>query len=396
MRSLKEPRRESVAGAEADPVPDDLSRKIMSQARAQQEEVQSEELAERRAAPRVDDDDDDDDGYDEIDDENGWEDDVEELDAADEALLQRLMPADVASRRTLAEYITEKLEEHKAASSAVEVATVPPSTPVLADKVKDTYAAIGELLGRYRSGKLPKAFKIVPRLNNWEDILFLTQPQHWSPQACAAATRLFASSLNPRMAQRFYALILLPAALDDIEANKKLNYHYYMALKKATYKPAAFFKGIVLPMCEQRCSLQQAAIVCSVLAKVSLPAVHCAVTLVKLTEMPLSGASVLFMRTLLMKKYALPYQVLDAVADHFVGFADVDHDMPVLWHQSVLLLAQHYKTELTRDQKERFKVLLRKKAHPQITPEIRRELFTSVSRGEPLVPEVEMEMVPDS
>ena len=60
--------------------------------------------------------------------------------------------------------------------------------------------------------------------------------------AMRAATRIFASNLNPKMAQRFYALVLLPTVRDDINANKRLNYHYYMALKKALYKPAAFFK----------------------------------------------------------------------------------------------------------------------------------------------------------
>lgn len=32
--------------------------------------------------------------------------------------------------------------------------------------------------------------------------------------------------------------------------SRKLNYHLYQALKKAMYKPAAFFKGILLPLCE--------------------------------------------------------------------------------------------------------------------------------------------------
>jgi hypothetical protein len=36
--------------------------------------------------------------------------------------------------------------------------------------------------------------------------------------------------------QRFYSLVLLPAVRDDIQANRKLNYHLYMALKKALFK----------------------------------------------------------------------------------------------------------------------------------------------------------------
>lgn len=50
----------------------------------------------------------------------------------------------------------------------------------------------------------------------------------------------------------FFALVLLPAVRDDIRANKRLNYHLYQALKKSLYKPAAFFKGVLIPLCEVR------------------------------------------------------------------------------------------------------------------------------------------------
>lgn len=387
----------------------------MREARAQQEEFEAEaqgsQLAARRSASAakgfdddVDSDMDDGEGLGFGGEDGEEEEEMEEVevDEADEALLARLMPSETGARRTLADVIMEKLAEHtgEAAAGTAGVAgaggaggggsAAAGGAEPLPDKVVQVYSSIGELLRRYRAGKLPKAFKIVPRLTNWEDVLFLTQPQGWSPQACAAATRIFASSLNPRMAQRFYALVLLPAVLDDIDANKRLNYHYYMALKKAVYKPAAFFKGIVLPMCEERCSLLHAMIVCSVLGKVSVPAMHSSVTLLKLTEMPLSGASILFMRTLLMKKYALPYRVVDALADYFAGFHDVDHELPVIWHQSLLVFAQHYKLELTQEQKEDLKPVLRKHTHQQITPEIRHELFTSACRGDPYIPEVDM------
>ena len=60
-----------------------------------------------------------------------------------------------------------------------------------------------------------------------QDILYLTRPDKWTPQAMFAATKIFASNLNPRMAQRFYNLVLLDAVRADILENKKLNYHYY-------------------------------------------------------------------------------------------------------------------------------------------------------------------------
>ena len=100
-----------------------------------------------------------------------------------------------------------------------------------------------------------------------------------------AATRIFASNLNPQMAQRFYALVLFPAMRDDIMDNGKLNYHYYMALKKAIYKPSAFMKGILLPLCDSGdCTLKEAAIVGSVLAKVSIPMMHCAAAMLKMVR----------------------------------------------------------------------------------------------------------------
>ena len=31
---------------------------------------------------------------------------------------------------------------------------------------------VGEILKKYRSGKLPKAFKVIPSLTNWEEVSF--------------------------------------------------------------------------------------------------------------------------------------------------------------------------------------------------------------------------------
>jgi essential nuclear protein 1 len=63
------------------------------------------------------------------------------------------------------------------------------------------------------------------------------------------AVTLFSTSLNARLVQRFYHLILLPRVRGDIAKHKKLNYHLYQALGKALFKPDAFFKGILLPLC---------------------------------------------------------------------------------------------------------------------------------------------------
>ena len=50
-------------------------------------------------------------------------------------------------------------------------------------EVVEVYASVGKILKTYTSGKLPKAFKILPVLRNWEEVLYVTKPEEWSPCA---------------------------------------------------------------------------------------------------------------------------------------------------------------------------------------------------------------------
>lgn len=132
--------------------------------------------------------------------------------------------------------------------------------------------------------------------------------------------------------------MLLPRVREEIAERKKLSFHLYASLKKALYKPEAWFRGILLPLCESRtCTIQEANILGSLLAKTSIPVVHSAAAMLKITQLPYSGArrphrvwgwaaqltppistspttagaSSLFLRILIDKKYALPYMVID-------------------------------------------------------------------------------------
>lgn len=227
------------------------------------------------------------------------------------------------ARRTIADIIMEKLTEKKTELQSQlggddDDNRSQQPMPELDERVVKVYTQLKEILQKYRSGKLPKAFKILPSLSNWEHILYLTDPDSWSAAAIYQATRIFASNLNAKMAQRFFSLALLPRIRDDIAEYKRLNFHLYMALKKALFKPAAFFKGILLPLCESRnCTLREAIIIGSILAKKSIPMLHSAAALLKIAEMEYSGANSIFIRILLDKKYALPYRVIDAVVFHF-------------------------------------------------------------------------------
>jgi essential nuclear protein 1 len=89
-------------------------------------------------------------------------------------------------------------------------------------KVVAAYKKLGIVLRSYRSGKLPKAFKVIPMVSNWEELLFLTTPDRWSRHAVYEATKIFASNLNAKMAQRFYSVVLLPSVRKNIAQYKKL------------------------------------------------------------------------------------------------------------------------------------------------------------------------------
>ena len=323
-----------------------------------------------------------------------------ELDEEDEQALNAFMNPFGGQQRSLADMILEKIhdkeaEEQGAALEMLEddederqkkAAMLEEFAPEgIDEKVLQVYRKVGDLLKRYTTGKFPKAFKIIPALSNWEEVLWLTRPDTWSPHAMFQATRLFASNLNEHMAQRFYVLVLLPRVRDDIQEHKRLHHALYQALRKATFKPGAWFKGILLPLCESKtCTLREAVVLSSVLAKTSVPALHSAAVLMKLSELEYAGTTSFFIRVLLDKKYALPYRVVDALVENFLRFSNEDRTLPVVWHQSFLCFVQRYKHELSKEQKKRLsKLASAHQNHYLISPEIVRELANSdTSRGD--------------
>lgn len=192
-------------------------------------------------------------------------------------------------------------------------------------KVIATYKKLGVVMKTYRSGKLPKAFKVIPLVANWEELLFLTSPHTWSPNATYEATKIFASNLNGKMVQRFYSLVLLENVRDNISKFKKLNCHLYRAVKKAIFKTSAFFRGFLLPLAEDA-SAREAVIIGSILSKCSINNLDAAAAIMKLTHMDYEVGSGFFIKTLLAKKYALPTQVINAMIGFFIKFADEGFD----------------------------------------------------------------------
>ncbi|KAK9174359.1 Bystin family protein [Cryptosporidium meleagridis] len=274
------------------------------------------------------------------------------------------------------------------------------------EKVIQVYTSIGEWLTKYKSGKLPKAFSIIPKLENWEEVVFLTDPHNWSPNAMNEAVKIFSSNLSPKDSLKFYSKILYPTIRTNISQNYgKLNYHYYQALKKAMFKPAAWFKGILLPLAEdETCTIKEAIIIGSILSKVSIPVLHTAAAIIKLSQIKVwNTCQTHFIMVLLCKKYSMPKKVIDELVDNFTKFdqkslhyndssplfshnninlnstsVQTNSILPVTWHKTLLVFVQRYKYEFSSDQINRLNDLVKNQYHYLISPEIIRELSHSL------------------
>ena len=89
-----------------------------------------------------------------------------------------------------------------------------------------------------------------------------------------------------------------------------------MAVKKSMFKTGPFFKGFLLPLCEQA-TTRDAIIIGSILQKMSINPLDVAAALMKMTTMEYKLGNGYFLKVLLGKKYTLPTMVLDAVIDYF-------------------------------------------------------------------------------
>ncbi|CAL1284749.1 unnamed protein product [Larinioides sclopetarius] len=386
-----------------------LTQKILTEARKQLEDVEEEvglgsickQLQTSHLFAGLPD---ENDGVDFPEDENapGDESPEEEIDEETKKAVETFMPDDPDKKSALVDLLKEKLTEKRTEintiysgnsliiwvifkkfwENTVHVHLVLTDAGSLRgeelEKFTVIYKGVGQVLSKYRSGKIPKAFKAIPKFANWEQLLYLTDPDNWTAAAMFQATRLFSSGMKSEMAQRFYNLILLPRLRDDVAQCKKLNDHLYRALKKALFKPRAFFKGIIIPLCESgTCSLREATIFGSILAKCSIPSIHSSVALLYISKMPYSGANCIFMRVLIEKKYALPYLAIDGIVDYFLRFMKDDSALPLLWHQCLLTFVQIYKNDLSQDQQRELLKLLKVQNHPLVSLEIRKELLSA-------------------
>ncbi|GBF87629.1 bystin [Raphidocelis subcapitata] len=313
--------------------------------------------------------------------------DDEGVTAEEEAALAAFMPPAegqghaAGGQKSLSELIAARIRENQAARG-VDVLPGPGDAPVpegLDERVVEVYRGVGQLLSRYTTGKVRAALRVLCVLRVLRVLRVLCVLRVL--RVLYAATKMFVSNLNARLAQRFLALVLLPAVRRDVADNRRLHFALFQALRKATYKPGAFYKGLLLPLCASRsCTLREAVIFTSVLRRSSLPVLHSAAALLRLAQLEYCGTTSFFIRVLLDKKYALPYKVVDALVQHFLRFEDDERAMPVVWHQTLLCFVQRYKHEVREADRDALRRLCGAQRHYQVTPEVLRELEHSAPR----------------
>jgi essential nuclear protein 1 len=373
-------------------MPPKMTSKLLAMAR--QERMEADDDIRRGADPPMDDGDE----YEDIDDEEDYDEELEfddhtsaatdmsdmdpqvpELDPAEAAALAQFQPHSSMQCRTLADIILAKINEQKMKKDG-DIDADEDGEEVLDKRIVRVYRTVGKLLKTYTAGRLPKAFKVLPRLQNWEDLLWLTKPHEWSAHSLYAATRLFASGLNEKMAQRYYYAFLLPsvtAAMETPRSEAKMILHpmRYNAVKKALFKPAAFIKGFLIPMCEDDgVTVQQALVIGTILHKCTIPAIPAAVALVKIAQMPFSPTRAVIMRSIVDKRLSLPFQAVDAMVKYFYDSLKDDRTMPVLWHQCLLTFLTKYGHEMVSQQFTQIRDVCHKHYHIGVTPDIHREL----------------------
>ena len=87
---------------------------------------------------------------------------------AEEAIVSQFLKTDGTQMKSLADIIIEKIREKGAAPSSSSTTESSVNKVSIPAKVVEVFSAVGKMLQHYRSGKLPKALKMLPHLKHWE------------------------------------------------------------------------------------------------------------------------------------------------------------------------------------------------------------------------------------
>lgn len=225
------------------------------------------------------------------------------------------------------------------------------SDQTLADVLQHT----GLLLSKYKSGALPKILKNIPASPSWEPIVEVMNPIAWTPHAIQVVTKLFISQLPEDQAYLYDKNVLLEQVKESLRHNKKLPVHIFDALGKATYKPRAFYKGIVFPLANIDAHVIIVKAVASILKKSSIPVQISAPALLKLLEIPYNGAASAFIGSLIEKGYALPITVIEELVKYYerTAYEYKQQQLPLVFHAGLLAFVKKYNAAMTGEQQLR-------------------------------------------
>merc|ERR1712141_178782 len=163
-----------------------LSKQILTQARLQMQDLQREsdggssEVSKKlpKLGDNMDSDEEDDVedeiGASEADDyDKSFSNDIKKdynINKKDEQAFERFMNKSTGPRRTLAEILQEKITEKRTEVDTMYSDVDSLQQRDLDPRVVEMYQSVGKILSKYRSGKVPKAFKVIAQFRNWEDL----------------------------------------------------------------------------------------------------------------------------------------------------------------------------------------------------------------------------------
>ena len=251
-------------------------------------------------------------------------------------------------------------------------------------KIRAMYKELGTVLKLHKSGKLPKAVNALAsqKIPDWLDLLFLSEPMNWSPNALLAVTKLFAQTSDDKKCETFYGEVLLEYVEDALEKAKNLPPMLWKSLIAAARRPKCFIKGVLLPLSQSNCSQKEARIISLIVRKIKLPRDHANAFIIAICQGDISLVRTIFIAGMVSRGQALAIQAIDAILNYFLRFDQVDDKLPLLWHQALLDFVQRYGVELLYEQRDHLEMLLQKHKHDKITPEILKFLNENPPREE--------------
>ena len=74
---------------------------------------------------------------------------------------------------------------------------------------------------------------------------------------------------------------------------------------------------------------------------------HSSVAMLKLADLGVCSATIIFLKIMIEKRYALPIRVVNALVQFILAAEQIDQTLPVIWFQLVLSTCELYSSNRT-------------------------------------------------